>query len=74
MFKTIKDFWRAAFTLPSLTDNVVERTHRATQEVQSSEAAIERARYQRHMALHELAALEAWNHGKVLEHLPEVQR
>lgn len=69
MFRGLKDFVDALFKPPSVTDNVVQRTHAATAEVRMCDAAIDKARYQKHMALHELMALEHWNHGIVKDKL-----
>lgn len=75
MFRAIKEFFTTAFSMkaPTITDDVVQRTHRATAEVRDCDTQIEKARFQKHMALHELQALEDWNHQRVLERTPNVQ-
>lgn len=67
MFRTMREFFTALFTPPTIIDDVVQRTHKATADVQACESTIQKARYQKHMAISELRALEAWNHGRVLE-------
>lgn len=72
MLRKFWSFWTAAFSTPTIIDDVVQRTHKASADVHHCDALIEKAQFQKHMALHELVALEAWNHGKVLADMPQV--
>lgn len=71
MFKKLAAWWsNSLFGSATIIDDITQRTHKATADAMACDAHIERARYQRHMALSELQALEAWNHqSNVLEKL-----
>lgn len=75
--RRLKSFWalvwslyEAIFQLPSITDAVTQRTYKARKEANEWNIAHEKARYERHMALSELQALENWNlQTNILEEL-----
>jgi hypothetical protein len=65
MMKTLKAFFDAMFKTPTVEDDIEQRKHRAASDIRHSDATLRLAEYQKHMALHELCALDLWEHGYV---------
>jgi hypothetical protein len=63
-FKRLWELWGAIFSTPTVTDDITQRTHRAIQDIRHCDTAIDKARFQRHMSVCELEALEDWNHQR----------
>lgn len=73
-FQALTRWYNSWWEVPTIESDVLHRMYRATAEARASNISIERARYQRHMALSELQALENWNHQHhVLERMPDAQ-
>lgn len=62
--KRLKDLWEAMWTLPTIEDSVQQEMHKHTKEVEGADTMIRKMRFQKHMALANIEALEAWNHGQ----------
>jgi len=77
MVKQLKKLWAwydRLWAVPTVETDVVQRTYKAMAEARACDISIDRARYQRHMALSELQALENWNHQhNILESMPNAQ-
>jgi hypothetical protein len=67
-FSGIGAFLDAAFFKVTLTvsEDMAQRTDRANRDIAACDSLIRKAKYQRHMALAEKAAMDAWTEGRVL--------
>lgn len=70
MIIQLRALWDAVFSIPSIEDVVMHETEVATAEAEQAEGSMRKSRFIKHMALHRLSALEAWNHGRILDKLP----